>query len=89
MKYIMKIDGIEVLLDQARMDAILDLLVGAEKVVEHYAGTGKGDDGGNYIKLIRPYEAHADMHVRLMHDGVYTARKLRTTAFDEVNKANR
>lgn len=89
MKYLIKIDGIEVVLDQDRMDAVLDLLVGAEKLYEHYAGTGKGDDGGNYIKLLRPYEAHTDMPVRLMHDGVYTTRKLRTTSFDEVNKTNR
>lgn len=87
MKYLVKIDGVEVMLDEPRMEALLDLLIGAEKTYEHYAGTRKGDDGGNYNKLIRPFESN-DFSVRLMHDGVYAARRMRTEAFDRENGNN-
>lgn len=78
MKLLVKIDGIEVILDQERMEQLVELLTGTEKMLDHYVGHKAGDDGTNYTKTIKPYEASTDMTVRLLHDGIYTARKIRT-----------
>ena len=82
MKYAVKIDNVDVLLDQERLDQLIDLLVGTEKLSQEYVGNMKGDDGTNYITLVRPYSAHVEMPVRCLHDGVYTARKMATEARD-------
>lgn len=82
MKYAVKIDNVDVLLDQERLDQLIDLLVGTERLVQEYVGNRKGDDGTNYITLVRPYVPHAELTIRCLHDGVYTARKMATEAHD-------
>lgn len=85
MKYIVKIDSIEVILDQDRLDQLVDLLVGTEKMDQVYIGNKQGDDGTNYSKLIRSYEPSIELPVRCLHDGTYTMRKMRTEAHDNKN----
>ena len=85
MKFIVKIDSNEVILDEARLAQLTELLIGSEKFVQQYVGSKKGADGSNYIQMVRKFEPRTELPIKPLHDGVYTTLKLRTEAYDETN----
>ena len=84
MKYIVQIAGQKVLLDETRMSELVNTLVGAEKLDEVYIGSGKGDDGSNYSKQIRPFEMETQLSVNVIPDTYYDAIVLKTKLMKDV-----
>ena len=56
MKYGVSIGGQLVWLDQDQLTGLADLLHAAKQSKDEYIGSGKGDDGGNYVKLLKPFD---------------------------------
>jgi hypothetical protein len=77
MKIRMKIADKDVLLSVAQYEAILEVLLNADEMKDKYMGTGKGENGTNYVRIIKPLDITDDLHVRTMPDGEYEAIMLK------------
>lgn len=73
-------------LDQDKLNALADILHGALQTKDEYVGSGKGDDGGNYSKLIRPFDMEENLPVKVMLPDRFDALVLKTKLHDEVKK---
>ena len=73
MKIRMKIADKDVLLSVAQYEAILEVLLNADEMRDKYVGKDKGENGTNYVRIIKPLDVAEDLHVRTMPDGEYEA----------------
>jgi hypothetical protein len=78
MKYVIQLATEQVVLDQTQMDALSNILMGAQRFHNEYVGTGKGDDGTNYSKRVRPYIADEHLQIKVMSDETFDAYVLKT-----------
>ena len=83
MKYGVSIGGQLVWLSQDQLTGLADLLHGAHQYKDEYVGSGKGDDGGNYVKLIKPFDLEENLTVKTMVDDRYGALVLKTKLYIE------
>ena len=86
MKYGIKIESSTVWLDQDQLEALASLLHNVKHTKDEYVGSGKGDDGGNYVKLMRPFDMEETMPVKVMLSDRYDAFVLKTKLYDESKK---
>lgn len=86
MKYGVLIGNNTVWLDQDKLTALVDLLHGAAFSKSEYVGSGKGDDGGNYVALLRPFDVEEQCPAKLMTDDKFDTMMLKTKLFDEAKK---
>ena len=73
MKIRMKIADKDVLLSVAQYEAILEVLLNADEMRNKYVGSGKGENGTNYVRVIAPLDITEDVTIRTMPDGEYEA----------------
>jgi hypothetical protein len=78
MRYVIQLASEQVILDQAQMDVLTSTLMGAQRFHNEYIGTGKGDDGTNYSKQVRPYVADEHLQIKVMSDETFDAYVLKT-----------
>lgn len=77
MKIRLKIADRDVLLSTAQYEAILEILQDSDELRDKYVGQGKGENGTNYIRIIRPVDVAEDISVRTMPEGEYEAIRLK------------
>jgi len=78
MRYVIQLASEQVILDQAQKDVLTSTLMGAQRFHNEYAGTGKGDDGTNYSRQVRPYVADEHLQIKVMSDETFDAYVLKT-----------
>jgi hypothetical protein len=78
MKYIIEISGNRLLLSDVQMTALDEVLIGATREDSVFAGSGKGDDGGIYRKLISPFVFDEHVTLKTMSEDRYEALVLKT-----------
>ena len=78
MKYIIEISGNRLLLSDVQMTALDEVLIGATREDSVFAGSGKGDDGGIYRKLIAPFVFDEHVTLKTMSEDRYEALVLKT-----------
>ena len=83
MMYVIKLANQDVLLDNEAMDKLLEIFDGAWKVQSEYAGSGKGDDGTNYVKVLRRLTTETDITLTAMSNDRFDALMLKTKLYDE------
>ena len=85
MKFIVKIDGAEVLLSGAQVEALTNILQDADYVYDKNVGQDKGTHGYNmsYIHHIKPYNCSQNMNLKVMTKEQYEATKLVTKLHKE------
>ena len=77
MKIRLKIAERDVLLSPTQYEAILEILQDSDELRDKYVGQGKGENGTNYVRIIRPVDVTEDISVRTMPDGEYEAIRLK------------
>ena len=77
MKIRMKIADKDLLLSVAQYEAILEVLLNADELYDKYVGKDKGEDGTNYVRIIKPLDISGDVTIRTMPDGEYEALVLK------------
>jgi hypothetical protein len=77
MKIRMKIAEKDLLLSVAQYEAILEVLLGVDELHAKYVGKDKGENGTNYVRIIRPLDVAEDVIIRTMPDGEYEAIMLK------------
>lgn len=77
MKIRLKIAERDVLLSTTQFEAILEILQDSDEMRDKYVGQGKGENGTNYIRIIRPVDVVEDISVRTMPEGEYEALRLK------------
>jgi hypothetical protein len=77
MKIRMKIADKDLLLSVAQYEAILEVLLNADELRDKYVGSGKGENGTNYVRIIKPLDVAEDVNIRTMPDGEYEALVLK------------
>ena len=82
MKFIVAIGGQDAILTSDQLDQLVAILGAAHRIENKWVGSGKGDNGDSYLKLIRTYSA-SDMSVKIMTDQDFDARVLITKMQDE------
>lgn len=80
MKFIVKIDGNEVLLSGAQVEALTNILQDCDFVYDHNIGKDKGTHGYNmsYIHHIKPFNCSQSLTLKVMPKEQYEATKLVT-----------
>lgn len=74
MKFMITVDGRSVLLTEQDLDRIVPVLNEAEEVDNKWVGTGKGDNGGDYIRSLKPCN-RTPFTLRAMTDEEYNLLK--------------
>ena len=74
----------DVLLNAEQLETLTTLLLGSDTIVNEYVGNGKGDDGTNYRKVIRPLDL-TDVPVNALPDNFVEAMRLKTKLADEAD----
>jgi hypothetical protein len=77
MKIRLKIADKDVLLSPVQYEAILEILQDSDEMRDKYVGTAKGENGTNYVRIIKPIDVTEDIGVRTMPDGEYEALRLK------------
>jgi hypothetical protein len=77
MKIRLKIADKDVLLSPAQFEAILEILQNSDELREKYVGKDRGENGTNYIRIVKPIDVAEDIGVRAMPDGEYEALRLK------------
>jgi hypothetical protein len=77
MKIRMKIAEKDLLLSVVQYEAILEVLLNADEMRDKYVGTAKGENGTNYVRIIKPLDITEELQVRTMPDGEYEAIMLK------------
>jgi hypothetical protein len=77
MKLRLKIAERDVLLSATQFEAILEILQDSDELREKYVGKDRGENGTNYIRIIRPVDVTEDISVRTMPEGEYEALRLK------------
>lgn len=80
MRFIVKIDGVEVLLTAPQVEALTHILQDADRVYDHSVGKDKGTHGYqmSYIHHIKSYNCAESMNLKVMPQEQYEATKLVT-----------
>jgi hypothetical protein len=80
MKFIVKIDGNEVLLNGAQVEALTNIFQDCDYVYDENVGKDKGTHGYNmsYIHHIKPFNCSQSMTLKVMPKDQYEATKLVT-----------
>lgn len=86
MKYGIKIEGSTVWIDRDQLEVLASLMHNVKQTKDEYVGAGKGDDGGNYVKLIRPFDMEETLPVKVMLSDRFDALVLKTKLYDESKK---
>ena len=74
----------EVLLSFAQLEALMEILLGRDTMLNEYVGNSKGDDGTNYRKVIRPLDL-TEVPVNALPDNFVEAMRLKTKLADEAD----
>ena len=82
MKFKINIANKEVLLTSEQLSVIVDTLHGIDTLTSEYVGSGKGDNGTNYIRLIRQLDV-SDISVSPLADEYVDTVRLRTKMHDD------
>lgn len=82
MKFKINIANKEVLLDAGQLNALVDILHGAQELKNEYVGGSKGDDGTPYTKTVRSIST-ADINISPLADDYVATLVLKTTLLDE------
>lgn len=85
MRFVIKINGDQVIINGEQFEALTNVLHDAEFIEQQYVSSadGGGEDGTNYIKVVRRFDLHEKMTVAPMHEDYYQSRVLVTKLFDE------
>jgi len=85
MKYLLNLGDIKVLLDEAQVTAVVDLLGSCTQLVDHHVGKNKGDHGYelSYIHHIKPINIMESLVLRPMPEDQYGAAVLITKLHEE------
>jgi hypothetical protein len=83
MRGLIKIGGRDVVLTEAQMAAMVDLLRDAVFIKDDYVGSNKGDNGTNYKKLVRAIPVEELLGVNLMPDDYIDTLIFKTKLHDE------
>ena len=85
MRFVMTVGGQAIILNLEQAEAIINALQGAEFLDQQYVSSadGGGEDGTNYIKLLRRFETYEKLNLAPMHEDYYQARVLITKVFDD------
>lgn len=86
MKYGIKIESSTVWLDQDQLEELVSLLHNVRQTKDEYVSSGKGDDGGNYVKLLKLFDGEETLPVKVMLSDRYDALVLKTKLYDESKK---
>jgi hypothetical protein len=80
MKFIIKIEGTEVLLDGAQVEALTNILQNCEKLYDKNVEKGQGTHGYNncYIHHLKPFNCSESLNLKVMPTDQYEATKLIT-----------
>jgi hypothetical protein len=73
----MKIADKDVLLSVVQYEVILEALLNADELHDKYVGKDKGENGTNYVRIIKPLDISGDVTIRTMPDGEYEAIMLK------------
>ena len=85
MKFIVKIDGAEVLLSGAQVEALTNILQDCDYLYDKSVDKGTGTHGYNmsYIHHIKPFNCSQSLNLKVMHKEQYEATKLITKLHKE------
>ena len=85
MKFIMKIDGHEVLLSAQQVETITKILQDCDYVYDHNVGKDKGTHGYSmsYMHHIKPFNCSQSLSLKVMTAEQYEATKLVTKLHKE------
>jgi hypothetical protein len=83
MRGLIKIGTRDVVLNEAQMTTLVDLMREAVFIKDEYMGTNKGDDGTNYKKLVRSIPVEELLGVTLMPDDYIDTLIFKTKLHDE------
>lgn len=83
MRGLVKIGGRDVVLDEAQMTALVDLVRDAVHIKDEYVGAPKGDNGTNYKKLVRAIPVEELLSVALVPDDYIDTLIFKTKLHDE------
>ena len=83
MRGLIRIGGRDVVLTEAQMPAMVDLLRDAVFIKDEYMGSNKGDNGTNYKKLVRTIPVEELLGVTLMPDDYIDTLIFKTKLHDE------
>jgi hypothetical protein len=80
MRFIVKIDGTEVLLTSEQVEALTAVLQDCEKLYDKTVDKGQGTHGYNlsYVHHLKPFNCSESLNVRVMPTEQYEATKLIT-----------
>jgi hypothetical protein len=87
MRGLIKIGTRAVVLNDAQMTTLVDLMREAVFIKDEYMGTNKGDDGTNYKKLVRSIPVDELLEVTLMPDDYIDTLIFKTNLHDEAAKS--
>lgn len=83
MRGLVKIGGRDVVLTEAQMAALLDLMRDAVFIKDDYVGSDKGDNGTNYKKLVRKIPVEELLGVTLIPDDYIDTLIFKTKLHDD------
>lgn len=86
MRYRVSIGGTAYYFDEAGVAAISNAVLTSLTKTDQYVGTGKGDDGGQYVATMRPVPADAAdaaVAVDAVSEEWVSAMLLKTKLYDE------
>jgi hypothetical protein len=83
MRGLIKIGTRDVVLNEAQMTTLVDLMRDVVFIKDEYMGTNKGDDGTNYKKLVRSIPVEELLGVTLMPDDYIDTLIFKTKLHDE------
>lgn len=83
MRGLVKIGGRDVVLNEAQMTALVDLLRDTVHIKDEYMGSNKGDNGTNYKKLVRTIPVEELLGVTLMPDDYVDTLIFKTKLHDD------
>lgn len=80
MKFIVNVDGTQMLMSYESMQELSKVFASCEKLVDYHVDKDKGTHGYNmsYIHHIKPFNLTEDFKVKMMDDEQYEATKLIT-----------
>lgn len=80
MRFIVKIDGVEVLLTAPQVEALTHILQNADKLYDKSVGKDLGTHGYqmNYVHHIKPFNCAESLTLKVMPQEQYEATKLVT-----------
>lgn len=82
MRFKLTIANKDVLLTGEQLNTIIETLHGCDMLNSEYIGSGKGDNGTGYAKLIRQLDT-SDMNISPLADDYVETLRLKTKLHDE------